>query len=190
MAERISFSNCVIETIRRPELARESLQNGIYPIFVDIEKRRPDSRIGTIRDLNFSDIAIVTDNGVLIQGMTKGRIQNVSMRNVTVRVDRAFDYSQRKKHVGGRTEPTEDRRRTIYAQKPSYVTLANIDGLTVDGLRVFIPDDVFAQHNRSALSLHHVNEAAIGNIHRQPASVDSNVPIVTVEDCRHTSGPQ
>jgi polygalacturonase len=187
-AERISFSNCTIETIRQPELAGESLQNAIYPIFVDIEKRRPSSRIGKVRDLNFSDITIVSDNGVLIQGMTKGRIENVSMQNITMRVDRAFDYSQRKKHVGGHTEQTEDRRRTIYAQKPSYVTLANIDGLTVDGLRVFIPDHVFARHPRSALSLHNVDQAEISNVRRQPA--EANVPAVLMEDCRRASVPR
>ena len=139
-AERIGFSNCTIETIRQPELANDSLKTSIYPIFVDIEKRRADSRIGGVRDLSFSDISILSDNGILIQGMTAGRIENVSLRNITMRIDRAADYAKRKKHVGGKVEATEDRRETIYARQPSYVTLANIDGLTVDGLRVLIPD--------------------------------------------------
>ncbi|OHB63100.1 MAG: hypothetical protein A2Y76_04870 [Planctomycetes bacterium RBG_13_60_9] len=168
-AERINFSNCTIETIRQPELASVSLKDSIYPIFVDIEKRRADSRIGRIRDLSFADISIVSDNGILIQGMTAGKIENLSLRNITMRVDRAADYASRKKHIGGNTEETEDRRRTLYAQKPSYVTLANIEGLTVDGLRVLIPDEVFAKYNRSALSLHNVSEAVISDIRREPA---------------------
>jgi hypothetical protein len=183
-AERISFSHCTIETIRQPELANESLKNSIYPIFVDIEKRRPDSRLGRIRDLSFSDIDIVSDNGILLQGMTAARIEDVSLRNITMRVDRAFDYSPRRKHVGGSVEATEDRRFTIYAQKPSYVTLANLDGLTVDGLRVLIPDEIFAKHNRSALSLHSVTKATINNIRREPAGVNSGIPVVMMEDCR------
>lgn len=185
-AERISFANCTIETIRRPELVRDSVVNSTFPIFVDIEKRRTDSRIGKVRDLSFSDITIVSDNGILIQGMDASRIENLSMRNITLRVDRAFDYAERKKRVGGSTEETEDRRRTIYARKPSYCTLANIDGLTVDGLRVFIPDDVFAQHNRSALSLHHVSQAVLSDIRRRPGGADSDVPVVMMEDCRDT----
>ncbi len=183
-AERISFSNCTIETIRQPELASGSLKDSIFPIFVDIEKRREASPLGKIRDLNFSDISIVSDNGVLIQGMSKSRIENLSLRNITVRVDRASDYAQRKKHVGGKTEETEDRRRTIYAQKPSYVTLANIDGLTVDGLRVLIPADVFAQYNRSALSLHSISKAVVRDVRRAPAGADSAVPVLLLEDCR------
>lgn len=178
-AERISFSNCTIETIRKPELARESLQHSVYPIFVDVEKRRPDSRVGRIRDLSFSDITIAGDNGVLIQGMSNRNIENVSLRNITMRVDRAFDYSQRRKHVGGRTEETEDRRRTVYARQPSYCTLANIDGLTVDNLRVLIPDEVFAKHPRSALSLHNVAESTLTNVRRKPDPSDATTPAMS-----------
>jgi polygalacturonase len=183
-AERISFSNCMIETTRQPELANESLKVSIYPIFVDIEKRRPDSRIGKIRDLSFSDISILSDNGILIQGMTNSRIENVSMRNITMRIDRAADYAKRKKHVGGRTEKTEDRRETVFARQPSYVTLANIDGLTVNGLRVLIPDDVFAQYNRSALSLHSVTKSVLTDIRREPPGADSSIPVMMMENCR------
>jgi polygalacturonase len=184
-AERISFSNCTIETTRQPELANESLKDSIYPIFVDIEKRRADSRIGKIRDLTFSDISILSDNGILIQGMTSGQIENVSMHNITMRIDRGADYAKRKKHVGGKTEPTEDRREAVFARKPSYVTLANIAGLTVDHLRVLIPDEVFAKYNRSALSLHSVSKATLTDIRREPAGADSNVPVVMMEDCRN-----
>ena len=184
-AERIGFSNCTIETIRQPELASDSLKDSIYPIFVDIEKRQADSRIGRIRDLNFSDISILSDSGILMQGMTAGRIENVSMGNVTMRIDKAADYAKRKKHVGGKTEPTEDRRETIYARQPSYVTLANIDGLTVNGLRVLIPDEVFAKYNRSALSLHSVSKAVLSDIRREPAGADSRVPVVMMENCRN-----
>jgi polygalacturonase len=183
-AERISFSNCTIETIRQPELASGSLQNSIYPIFIDIEKRRPESPIGKIRDVSFSDLSILSDNGVLIQGMTAGKIENLSLRNITMRVDRGFDYAARKKHVGGKVDNTEDRRETIYARKPSYVTLANIDGLTIDSLRVFIPDEVFNKYPRSALSLHAVSNAVIQDVQRRPAGADSDVPVVMMENCR------
>lgn len=184
-AERISFSNCTIETIRQPELAGTSLKDSIYPIFVDIEKRQADSPVSKIRDLSFSDISILSDNGILIQGMTAGRIENVALRNITLRVDRATDYAKRKKHVGGKTEPTEDRRETIYARQPSYVTLANLDGLTISALRVLIPDAVFAQYNRSALSLHNVGKVTLSDIRREPAGADSNVPVVMMEDCHN-----
>jgi polygalacturonase len=48
IAERISFTDCTVETIREPELVNTSMQNSVYPIFVDIEQRHKDSRIGRI----------------------------------------------------------------------------------------------------------------------------------------------
>jgi hypothetical protein len=159
--------------------------NSIYPIFVDIEKREPESRVGRIRDLTFSDINIVSDNGILVQGMGKSKIENLSIRNITMRVDKGFDYSARRKHIGGRTSDTQDRRRYIYAQKPSYATLANIKGLTVDGLRVLIPDTIFASYKRSALSLHEVEDAVVSNVLRAPDGAGSQMPMVAMENCRN-----
>jgi polygalacturonase len=183
-AERISFSNCTIETIRKPELANDSLKNSIYPIFVDIEKRNPESRVGRIRDLTFSDISIVSDNAILIQGMSQPNIENLVLRNITMRIDRAFDYSQRKKHVGGRTRPTEDRRRTEFARQESYVTLANINGLTVDHLQVWIPEQVYDKFPRAALSLHNVNGADLSHIRRISGGTGKSAPVVVLENCR------
>lgn len=183
-AERISFTNCSIETIREPELVGTSLQNSVYPIFVDIEKRNDDSRIGRIRDLTFADIDIVTDNGILIQGMTASKIENLVMRNINMRINRGFDYSNRKKHIGGGSSNTEDKRLTIYAQKPSYATFANITGLTVDGLRVFIPDAIFESFKRSALSLCRAERSVVSDISRTPAGTGSGMPVITMENCR------
>ncbi len=183
-AERISFSNCAIETICDLALVKDSLKNSIYPIFVDIEKRDRQSRTGKIRDLTFADIDILSDNGILIQGMEKSKIENLTLRNVALRVDRGSDYSQRKKHVGGSTSDTEDRRMTVYAQKPSYVTLANVEGLTVDGLRVLIPENIFTKYPRSALSLHQVGGAVASSVCRRPAGAGSQMPVVVMENCR------
>ena len=129
-----------------------------------------------------ANISILSDSGILIQGMTNGRVEDVSLRNITMRIDRAADYAKRKKHVGGKTEKTEDRRETIFARKPSYVTLANIDGLTVSGLRVLIPDEVFVQYNRSALSLHSVSKSSLTDIRREPGGASSEVPVVMMQD--------
>jgi polygalacturonase len=183
-AECISFSICTIETIRKPELVKDSLMNSIYPIFVDIEKREPESRVGRIRDLTFSDICIVSDNGILIQGMSQPNIENLMLRNITLRVDRAFDYSQRKKHVGGSTRTTEDRRRTEFAQQESYVTLANINDVTVDHLQVWIPQQVYSKFPRVALSLHNVDRADLSHIRRISGGSGKGAPVVVMEDCQ------
>jgi len=181
-AERLSFSNLTIETMREPDLVREYVKNSIYPIFVDIEKRRAESRVGRIQDLNFTDIFIISNNGNLIQGMTNQNIENVVLRNITMRVDKPFDFGRRRKHVGGRAEDTDDRRRTTFAQKPSYMTLANIRGLTVDGLQVFVPEEIYEKYPYAALSLHNVQRGHISNISRLPAG--PGMPVVILENCR------
>jgi Glycosyl hydrolases family 28 len=196
-AERITFANCSIETIRDSNAVNTSTRNSVYPIFVDIEKRNKDSRLSRIRDLTFADINIVSDNGILVQGMSKSKIENLTLRNITLRVDRGFDYAERKKHVGGRTEKTEDRRRTENARQPAYATLANIEGLTVDRLRVLIPEEVFAKYPRRALSLHKVDKALVSNVWRVPAGFSSqSMPklrvgmppeaVVAMDNCRNS----
>ncbi len=182
--ERVSFANCTIETIRQPEIANDSLKNSIYPIFVDIEKRDPESRVGRIHDLTFSDISIVSDNGILIQGMSESNIENLVLRNITQRVDRPFDYSQRRKHVGGRTRATQDRRRTEFARQESYVTLANINDVTVDHLQIWIPEHVFKQYPRAALSLHNIEGADLSHLRRMSGGYGKGAPVVVLEDCR------
>ena len=151
---------------------------------MDIEKRNPESRVGRVRDLTFSDISIVSDNAILIQGMSRPNIENLVLRNITLRTDRAFDYSQRKKHVGGRTSSTEDRRRTEFARQESYVTLANINGLTVDHLQVWVPEQVYGKFPRAALSLHNVDRADLSHIRRISGGSGKGAPVVVLENCR------
>lgn len=65
-----------------------------------------------------------------------------------------------------------------------YKREANIDDLTVDGLRVLIPEEVFTKYHRSALSLHSVSKATVSEVRREPTGGDPNGPVVRMEDCR------
>jgi hypothetical protein len=116
--------------------------------------------------------------------MSQPNIENLVLRNITQRVDRAFDYSQRRKHVGGRTSSTEDRRRTEFARQESYVTLANIDGVTVDHLQVWIPEQVYELFPRAALSLHNVENADLSHIRRISGRLGKGAPVLVLENCR------
>jgi hypothetical protein len=57
----------------------ERLRNMIYPLFLDIEKRHDNSRVGA-RDVPFSNIEIRSDNGILMQGMEESAIENQAGR--------------------------------------------------------------------------------------------------------------
>jgi len=182
VAERVSFSNITIGTLEDLSSVAEYLQDKIYPIFVDIEKRFDDSPLGGVRDLTFSDIHIRSDNGILIQGMRESPVENLSLRNITLRVPRGYSYEGRMKHHGGVTNPNDDRQ-TRYAQEPSYVTLAHVDTLSVDGLRVLVEERAYREYGRRALSVHETARANIRSVSRLPAGPGGD-PILYLENCQ------
>jgi len=184
-AGRVAFADLSIQTVEDPSRLRTYSREAIYPIFVDIERREEDSPVGAVRDLSFHDIQIQSDNGVLLQGMPESPLENVSLRHVTIRVDRGFDYSQRRKHGGGKSNPNDDRR-TRYARQPSYLTLAHVDGLVVDDVRLLVDDGVFARHPRAALSIHASKSGTIRGIRREPAGIEGGEPVIRLHDCRET----
>jgi len=181
--ERVTFSNISIENHSASDAASQGRR--ICPIFVDIEKRHPDSLIGNVRDISFDDIQIYSGVGVLIQGMPESPIENLTLEDVAFRVYDAGDYSNRRKHVGGR-RTTSDERDTLYARKPSYVTLAHVKGLTVKDLKVHISEDDFRKYECSAFHGNEMENCVIRNVFRQPSGKGGVAPVVALHNCRNT----
>ena len=180
--ERITCSNIIIETLEQPELVNtERLRNMIYPIFLDIERRRAPSPLGAIRDVSFENIQIYSDNGALIQGMEERPVENLSMRNILFRVNRPFDISAKEKHAGGDSNPDDDRI-TLYARKPAYLTLAHVNGLGMDNVRVISDDDVMDAVDRSAIYLENIEDANLRGIHRVPANKSGTLAVIEGKD--------
>jgi hypothetical protein len=178
--ERIAFQNMSIENY--DPIGETNVEHGMYPIFVDIERRHEDSLVGRIRDLTFDTIDIASGCGVLIQGMPEQPIENLALRGISIRVDKPIDYSNRKKHVGGR-RTTRDERDTLFARKPSYATVAHVDGLSVDGLRVSMTDEALGQYPRAAFSGYFVNRYAVRDVVRTPSGKNIEVPAAILRDC-------
>lgn len=155
--------------------------HAVVPLYIDIEKRHVDSKVGVVRNVTFRDIHITGGAGVLMQGMPESLLENVTLKNITMDVKDAEDYASRKKPVGGR-RTTRDARDTLYARAATWAALANIRGLTVDGLRVNIGDEDFAKFPRSALSLFNVEEGQVLNVVRRPAQGEP--PVVEMSNCR------
>jgi hypothetical protein len=132
----------------------------------------------------FRDIQIKSGSGILIQGMPESPIEELTMQNIIFRVERADDYSKRQKAVGG-SRTTKDERDTCYARLPSYMTLAHVKGLMLDNVRVLIEEDVFQQYERSAICGHELENGTFRNIYRQPGGDGGELPVVSLNDCRH-----
>ena len=182
--ERMSFSNISIENPPRSEaegLHAGWLARSLFPIFADIERRHEDSTVGVIRDLSFSKIQIESGAGVVIQGMPESPIDNLLLRDITFRVNEPWDYSGRRKHIGGR-RTTSDERDTRFVRQPSYVTLAHTVDAVVENLRLYASEEEYAAYPRAALGVFESAEATVGHVLRRPVDADGPVPVVLFEE--------
>lgn len=193
-AERVAFENISITTLDEPNQAAEWLAAMIYPVFIDIERRTNTTPAGSVKDITFQNIHIQSDNGILLQGMPEAPIENLTCRNITLRINKPSDYSRRTKHTGGRSNPA-DRRKTIYARQPSYFTIACAKGLTLDNIRVLVADEPLKKYPRRLLSIHETSDAVVRNVsgtpvQTQPLIALNNCTDVLVTDCYAPSGTQ
>ncbi|MFO8014162.1 MAG: glycosyl hydrolase family 28 protein [Phycisphaerae bacterium] len=173
--EHVRFENIRIETC--PETVRT-----VTPIFMDIERRHKDSKVGTIRDVTFEDIAIRSGSGVLIQGMPESPIRDLTLKDVRFRVDKPDDYRKRHKPVGGR-RTVRGQRDTEFARLPAYVTLAHVTGLRVEDLAVRVPEAAMKQYDRSALCGRFLEGARLRGVRREPGPEAGERPVVDLRDC-------
>lgn len=142
--------------------------HAVVPLFIDIEKRHADSKIGAVRDVSFENINITGGSGILMQGMPESPLQNIALKNISFTVKDPQDYARRNKPVGG-TRTTKDARDTLYARQQTYAAFAHINALTIDGLKVEISPEAFDKFPRSAATLNHVTNPTLKDITRIPA---------------------
>jgi hypothetical protein len=177
-AERIQFSHCIFHTYDDPYSI--NLTESICPIFVDVERRKPESRLGRIRDLRFSDIQVYSENSIVIQGAVDSPIENLSLRGIFMRIEKPFDFTMRIKPAGTLYN-LEAAQRTEYMRQEAYVSIANVSNLYVDDVDVLISKDVFAQQPRSALYGHRLCGGLIRDVRRFPS--EGTPEFLKLKDC-------
>jgi hypothetical protein len=175
--ERIVISNIGMEIC-------DASHHAVAPIFMDIERRNADSKVGRIHDVTLENIRIHCGSGALIQGMPESPIENLSLRNIIIRVDKPDDYAKRSKPVGGR-RTTHDDRDTCYARLPAYMAIAHVRGLALENIRVEISAAAFKAFPRSALAGRDIDGAVIRNLLRVPDGEAGGVRDVDFVDCRN-----
>ncbi len=156
------------------------IHHAVVPLFIDIEKRHADSRIGVVKDVVFRDIQITGGAGLLLQGMPESRLEDMTLKNITLDVKEAQDYAKRSKPVGG-TRTTRDARDTLYARATTWAALANMKNLNVDGFRVNLGPEEAHRFPRSAMALFHVEGGRVSNVTRTPTV--STPRAVEMTDC-------
>lgn len=184
--ERVSFSNISIETTRQDVPINSRLRNNIIPIYIDLTKRHPDSPLSRVRDISFSNIQIASDNSIVIQGLPAQPIENLTMRDITFRVNGAFDFSKRTKREGGNST-YRDENQTLYVRQPTWCALANVKGFLVDNLRVVDDENVSKKFPRSAISIFNSQDGVVKNISRTPATAAGGPPPLILTNCTGVS---
>lgn len=151
-------------------------------LYADIDKRTGSEPWGAIERLTFSDIDLTTTGNVLIAGNSARPIRDLTLRNITVRTpDGVIPITETRRKPKGNAFVSETGEASEnFANVNANVTLANIDGLVVDGLTVSHGD---ADDPRQALALVHVRDAAVSGVTVREAAVGDE-PAITVEGGR------
>ncbi|MCE5310994.1 MAG: hypothetical protein LLG20_25415 [Acidobacteriales bacterium] len=169
VVEGIGFSNIQIDTSvahynRRTNSAREWIE---YPIFVDLEKRTPESGLSLVRDITFSDIQIRTKGRILVEGMPERPIENLTFRNIAMRVT-GFESVENLKKPRGVRGMAPASRELDYSTAPAALIFANIRGLRLRDIRV-IWDTTAEPQNRHAVYASRIEDLFLAGLAGSPA---------------------
>lgn len=159
--EDVSFSSVSIDTPDRADVRRD-----IVPVQMDIQKRRPESPLGRIRDISLRDVSVRSTGTILIRGTPESPIENLSIDNLSFRVAAPAGLDSRSQPSGGERQTTVARDaklkdRPTHLGSPTCMVLTFIDGLNLWSVRVFPIDEAREQSPRSAFEVFECREVTI-----------------------------
>lgn len=125
--EMNNFSNLIIN--------KGSRHKHEYPIFIDVDKKRPDDEYGLIKNITFTNLIIQSGGKILINGRPEQPIRNLELTNVQFSIEQESDFSQATKPRGNKNFPklaeSIDR-----SSVPAHITLGYIDNLFMNNIKV------------------------------------------------------
>ncbi|MEM9858034.1 MAG: glycosyl hydrolase family 28 protein [Bacteroidota bacterium] len=132
--ENIKFNNIYIETALN-ETEDPTRPRGIYPIFVDLEQRKPDSKLGSVKNISFNDITIDTKYGhCLFFGQPDSPLENIKLSNINFTVEEQLPYTDMMKPRGVRN--LKNKAANDYAHVESYFSFVHVNGLDIKDLTI------------------------------------------------------
>ena len=169
LVEGIRFSNITIDTSvahynERTSSARQWIE---YPIFLDLEKRTDESALGRIRDVSFSDIRIRTKGRVLVSGPPERPLENVSFRNVLMRMT-GYEPVETQHKPRGVAKIRPAPREADYSTVPAAMVFANARGVDLRDVRV-IWDTPAPPQDRHAIYAGRVEDFSVNGFTGGPA---------------------
>ena len=185
LVEGISFANITIDT----SIAHKNEQTGAhqhwiaYPIFLDLEQRGEGSALGRVRDVSFSDIHIRGKGRVLVGGLPERPLENISFRNVLMRMTgfEAIEKEHKPRGVSvSKIRPTTPE--TDYADVPSAMIFDNVHGLNLRDIRV-VWDTTEPPQDRHAIYAGRVEDLTIDGF--AGSASGGKLGAIGLEKCRN-----
>lgn len=171
--EGIQFSSITMETHPKFDKGVE------WPIVIDIERRRRDSRLSTIRDVSLSDIRIFTKGRIIVTGMPERPLERITFRNVSMRILGFENLKGVSKLHGGSYEPIPGA--PEYATVPAAIILAHAEDVGLRDVRVAW-DVLEGAQDRHVLHAEGVSRLRIDGFTGAPAIAGSKFPVISLKD--------
>ncbi len=176
--ENIRFSNIYIETALN-ETEDPTKPRGIYPIFVDLERRTPDSKLGAIKNISFDGITIDSKYGhCLFFGQPDSRLENIKLSNISFTIEEQLPYEDMMKPRGVRN--LKNKAANDYAYIDSYFSFVHVDGLDVNELTINELDET-ANNPKHMIWGKDIHQVDISNF-KNRSVVKTNLPIIHFEE--------
>lgn len=128
--ERININNIVANT-NAPLIFNR-------PIQFMVEKRNPESPAGGIRDVTISNFTATTEGRILLTAADGGFLENITMRDITLRYPMIEDPRPMVEGSGSSQFPKIDRHPEAMGALAAIVA-DNVKGLQLDNFQVFWP---------------------------------------------------
>lgn len=130
--ERINITNIVANT-NAPLIFNR-------PIQFMVEKRNPDTKAGGIRDVTISNFTATTEGRILLTAADGGFLENITMRDITLRYPMIEDPRPMVKGSGSSQFPKIDRHPEAMGALAAVVA-DNVQNLQLENLQVFWPEN-------------------------------------------------
>jgi len=132
--ENIRFDNIHIQSTIDMQ-ADSTKPMGTYPIFIDLEKRSPEAKLGSIKNVFFNNITIDSQDGhCVFLGQPDSKFENINLSNIDFTLHQRKPYDDNRKPRG--VKNLKDKAANDFSHIASHFTFAYIDGLNIDNLSI------------------------------------------------------
>ena len=176
--EDIRFQGIQIETTRARNPKRLN-QRETYPIFVDVEKRGSDSRLGSVQGVVFSDVNIDSLEGsCLFLGQPDSPLRNIRLANIAFTLHHRNPTADNRKPRG--TKSLQDTASNDFSTESASFVFAHVQGLDIRGLG-YVDRSKGASHERRVLWGRDVHQVSVRELSTRHASPNRSMPVMRFE---------